>query len=125
MKLKNFTIITIAAAIFALPACKKLTNNSIVVNSDAITAKFTSGTVSQTDINTNVTVAKFADKDLDVFGRLTEGKNIADANGYVTTETQILEGKISKVTITNDDANDARSFKDFYDKIGKSKVINA
>lgn len=123
MILKIFTFSAFAAIILGTVSCKKLTNNSIAVNSSAISASFKSGTVSQEDITNNVNnIARFVDYNVDVDSSLQAAVTIADSNGFVATKNDILDGKIKTVNIKNTNSSDARSFYDYYSSIDKIYV---
>lgn len=119
MKLKNFTL-TLLVALVTFTSCKKLINNSITVNTDAITAKFKSGTIAASDVNNNTTLAKFVQANMDLYDTIQKGVAIVDANGYTTTMTDILDGKISQIVVENTktEAEDPRSFVDYYTSFG-------
>lgn len=123
MKTKIFTLTAFAAFLLGIVSCKKLTNNSIAVNSSAISANFKSGTVSQEDITNNVNkIARFVDLNVDVDSSLQAGVDIAEDNGFIASKNDILEGKIKTVNIKNTNSSDARSFYDYYSSIEKIYV---
>lgn len=121
-KLKNMKIkvliLTLFAALITLTSCKKLVNNSITVTSDVISAKFKSGTISPSQLNQPTTLAKFVQADFNLHDSLNKAITIADANGYIVSMQNILDGKVKQVVVENTDAADSRKFNDFYSSFG-------
>jgi hypothetical protein len=123
MKIKIFTLATLAIITLGVMSCKKLTNNNIAVNSSAISATFKSGLVSKEDIvNKKNDIARFVDLNINIDSSLQVGVAIADSNGFVATKTDILDGKIKSVSIKNANSSDTRSFYDYYSNIEKIYV---
>jgi len=123
MKIKIFTLTAFATIVLGIVSCKKLANNSIAVNSSAISATFKSGIVTKEDITSKANnIARFVDLNIDIDSSLQAGVVIADSNGFKATKKDILEGKIKTVNVKNTNPSDTRSFYDYYSSIDKIYV---
>ncbi len=123
MKFRNFTLIAVAAVSIALTSCNKLASPKFDFQTGLLSVNMKTLPVDTIQTIEVIAIAQCIDS-IDIQKTLDSSVSYADSKGYVVKESDILNGKINTILVTNANPSDTRSFCDYYTQFDVSIKTN-